>query len=65
MDAELFFGPYCGSPVVYHAEKGRTGKWFICCEQLNPYLMTGDYLLFESAEECRMYWESEGVVFDA
>lgn len=65
MDAELFFGSYVGSTVVYHAEKGRKGNWYICCNYLNPYLMTGDYPLFDTEEACREYWESEGVVFDA
>lgn len=27
---------------------------------LNPYLMTGDFLLFDTREECVKYWEGMG-----
>ena len=60
---ELFYDAYISGPVVYHAEKNRAGKLFICADHLTPYLSTGDYPLFDSADACRKYWEAQGALF--
>lgn len=44
---------YC----YYSREDGKCHVEPIC---LDPYSMTGDYLLFNSAEECAEYYRKEG-----
>ena len=44
----------------YGVYSRRTGKIVITCSALDPYLMTGDYLLFDTEVECRNYWEKQG-----
>ena len=50
--------------VVYYAFKSRDGHVYCIREALNPSLMTGDYLLFDSAEACVAHWAAEGVEVD-
>ena len=50
--------------MFYYMYQSRDGKNYIIEEYLNPYLMTGDYLLFDSAEECAAYWKERGVEVD-
>lgn len=48
----------------YAYYSSHDNKTYIISEYLNPYLMSSDYLLFDSAEECRKYWEEKGVKID-
>ena len=50
--------------LVFYAYKSRDGHTYCICESLNPYLMTGDYLLFDTAEDCVKYWEKHGTIID-
>lgn len=50
--------------LFYYAYKSRDGHVYCIEEALNPYLMTGDYLLFDSAAECVAYWKENGVEVD-
>ena len=45
----------------YYAYTSRDGSTYLMREVMNPYLMVGDYLLFDSAEECIDYWKKQGV----
>lgn len=48
--------------MFYYAVYSREDhKYHLWCEALVPYLMCGDYLLFDSADECISYWASEGI----
>ena len=47
--------------VYYYAERSRAdGKVHIYSTVINAWSMTGDYLLFDSPEECAAYWEARG-----
>ena len=48
----------------YYAYESRDGHCYCIKEELSPYLMTGDYLLFDSAEKCVEYWRKKGVEVD-
>lgn len=50
--------------MYYYAYKSRDGHTYLMKEYLNPSLMTGDYLLFDSAEECISYWKEKGIEVD-
>lgn len=50
--------------MVYYAFKSRDGHVYLIHEQLNASLMSGDYLLFDSADDCISYWAGEGVQID-
>ena len=50
--------------IVYYAYKSRDGHVYCMHEALSPYLSTGDYLLFDSAEDCVRYWAAEGIEVD-
>lgn len=50
--------------LFYYAYESRDGHCYCIGEALNPYLMTGDYLLFDSPEECVSYWRKNGVEVD-
>ena len=50
--------------MVYYAYKSRDGHIYCIGEYLNESLMSGDYLLFDSAEECVAYWHENGVEVD-
>ena len=47
--------------VYYYAVKSKDGVYRCVAEYMSPYMMTGDYLMFDSAEECIEYWASEGL----
>lgn len=50
--------------MVYYMYHSRNGLNYCIGEFLNEYLMVGDYLLFDSAEECVAYWKAEGIEVD-
>lgn len=50
--------------LVFYAYKSRDGHTYCIQERLNSSLMTGDYLLFDSAEDCVTYWRELGVIID-
>ncbi len=50
--------------LYYYAYKSRDGHTYCVKEYMNPSLMTGDYLLFDSAEECVKHWAERGVIID-
>lgn len=50
--------------LVYYAYKSRDGHVYLMREVLNPALMTGDYPLFSTAEECETYWKENGMKID-
>ena len=49
---------------VYYAYDSRGGHTYCIREALNPYLMTGDYLLFDTAADCIRYWKDHGIEVD-
>lgn len=48
--------------MYYYLYKNKDGSYEIECEELNPYLMMGDYLLFDTEESCIEYWKREGIL---
>lgn len=50
--------------ICYYAYKSRDGHTYLMKECLNDSLMTGDYLLFDTAEECINYWKNQGIEVD-
>lgn len=50
--------------AFYYLYHSRDGLNYVLREELNPSLMTGDYLLFDSLEECVSYWKRQGVKVD-
>lgn len=49
---------------VYYAYKSKDGHVYCVREALSDSLMTGDLLLFDTAEACVEYWENEGIAID-
>lgn len=47
--------------IVYYLYQSRDGHYYIYCENLTPYLMTSDYLLFDSKDLCLEYWKAQGI----
>lgn len=50
--------------LFYYLYHSKDGYNYVLCEELNPYLMESDYLLFDSLRECVSYWENQGVKVD-
>ena len=50
--------------MVYYAYVSRDGHVYCVRALLDEYLMTGDELLFDSAEECVAYWKEQGIEVD-
>ena len=50
--------------IYYLYHSAHDGLNYLLREYLDPYLMTSDYLLFDTAEDCRNYWEKKGVKID-
>ena len=53
-----------GKMFKYYAYQSKDGHTYCIKENLNPYLMNGDYLLFDTQEECVNYWKKNGVTID-
>lgn len=49
---------------MYYAYKSRDGHVYCVYEPLDESLMCGDYLLFDTAEECVKYWREHGLEVD-
>ena len=48
--------------MFYYLNWDRRNKcYYIEAEPLNPYLMTSDYLLFDTPEDCKKYWVRNGI----
>lgn len=50
--------------IFYYAYKSRDGKVYCIGEPLTPWTATGDYLLFDTPEECVNYWARQGIEAD-
>lgn len=49
--------------MFYYRVWDRINKcYYIECAALDPYLMTSDYLLFDSAEDCEKYWKENDAI---
>lgn len=47
--------------MVYYAIQSNDGRHYCQQEELNPFLMLGDYPLFDTREACVAYWTELGV----
>ena len=47
--------------IVYYAQKAHDGHVYCYQESLNPYLMLGDFPLFDTQEACINYWKEQGI----
>ena len=47
--------------IFYYAYRGRDGKYYVTATILNEYAMTGDYLLFDTVEDCVEYYAAQGI----
>ena len=50
--------------MVWYVYKSRDGRVYLVYEALTPSLMTGDYLLFDTAEDCLAWCDAEGIKVD-
>ena len=50
--------------ICYYACQKKDGRYVCVCGVLNPYLMAGDYPVFDTAEECIRYWRGKGIVVE-
>lgn len=50
--------------MFYYAYRARDGHTYCIGEEINASLMSGDYILFDSRQECIEYWKQRGVVID-
>jgi len=53
------------SDLVYFAQRSYTGRWIVSCAALDPYLMTGDYPLFDTPESCIAFYAGRGLTLDS
>ena len=47
--------------IFWYAVRSEDGTYKAVGAALDPYLMTGDCPLFDSAEACVAYWKAEGI----
>ena len=47
--------------IVYYAQRAHDGRFYCYQESLNPYLMQGDFPLFDTPEACVTYWKEQGI----
>ena len=49
---------------MYYAYQSSDGHTYLMHEELLPWLMLGDFPLFDTAEDCIAFWASRGLVVD-
>lgn len=49
---------------MYYAEKSRDGHVYCVKMWSIEEVMYGDYLLFDTVDDCVNYWRGEGIIID-